>query len=115
MKPNRTGSLIYSLIIGLILCVPHTHAAKRVALVIGNSDYATAPLRNPVNDANDISKVLSDIGFEVQHPTNLNLNLNLNRTQMRRAVSEFGRSLGRAYIGLFHFAGHGMEVKDKVT
>jgi Caspase domain len=31
---------------------------RRVALVIGNSQYKTSPLTNPVNDASDMSTVL---------------------------------------------------------
>ncbi len=42
------------------------HAAKRVALVIGNSVYESAPtLKNPINDADAISAVLTKLGFEV--------------------------------------------------
>src|SRR5262249_8509781 len=38
---------------------------KRVALVIGNSRYPTAPLNNPGNDARAMSRVLRSLGFEV--------------------------------------------------
>ena len=38
---------------------------KKVALVIGNKDYKDAPLRNPVNDAEDLSSVLKRLGFIV--------------------------------------------------
>ena len=38
---------------------------RRVALVIGNSQYATAPLRNPVNDATDMATALRQVGFTV--------------------------------------------------
>ncbi|MFH1136243.1 MAG: caspase family protein, partial [Pseudomonadota bacterium] len=31
---------------------------RRVALVIGNGAYESAPLRNPVNDANDMAASL---------------------------------------------------------
>ena len=48
-------------------------AAKRVALVIGNSTYEHAPiLRNPSNDSNDISKALLSLGFEVINVSNAN-------------------------------------------
>ena len=36
-----------------------------LAVVIGNSQYATAPLRNPPNDARDMSARLHELGFEV--------------------------------------------------
>ena len=39
---------------------------RRTALVIGNSDYELiSPLRNPVNDARAMARVLSDLGFEL--------------------------------------------------
>jgi len=38
---------------------------RRVALVIGNSSYQTAPLRNPKSDAEAITKSLESVGFEV--------------------------------------------------
>ena len=39
---------------------------RRTALVIGNSDYKLiSPLRNPVNDARAMARVLGDLGFEV--------------------------------------------------
>ena len=44
---------------------------RRVALVVGNNEYQHAPgLRNAVNDAEDLSSALSDLGFEVDVPLN---------------------------------------------
>ena len=40
-------------------------AGKKVALVVGNSKYPTAPLKNPVNDARAIARTLKELGFEV--------------------------------------------------
>ena len=63
-------------------------AQKRVALVIGNSDYQDQSLRNPTNDARDISKVLHGLGFEVD------LKLNASQESMEGAVQRFGEKLG---------------------
>ena len=50
-------------------------AERRVALVIGNSNYLSAPLANPVNDAADVAALLTDeLGFE----TMLHLDLDQN-------------------------------------
>ena len=38
-------------------------AAQRTALVIGNADYDTAPLKNPANDAVDMAKALRGVGL----------------------------------------------------
>ena len=40
-------------------------AAERVALLIGNNQYATTPLRNAVNDAKDLGEALKELGFKV--------------------------------------------------
>ena len=63
---------------------------RRTALVIGNSDYELiSPLSNPVNDAQAIARVLSDLGFEVIARENLDQN------EMKRAIRDFGRKLDR--------------------
>ena len=38
---------------------------KRLALVIGNSEYTKGPLKNPVNDATLIAETLEKLDFEV--------------------------------------------------
>jgi len=80
---------------------------KRVALVIGNADYRIGKLKNPVNDARDISAKLKKQGFEV---TRL---LNADQRKMEKAIKGFSRKLGSNTIGLFYFAGHGMEVQGQ--
>ncbi len=82
---------------------------KRVALIIGNGDYTIArKLTNPVNDANDMTKVLTEVGFEVISGTNLSLK------QMTDKVREFGDNLkANGGVGLFYYAGHGVQVNNK--
>ena len=79
---------------------------KRVALVIGNSSYETAPLKNPVNDAELMTKTLESTGFEVIEI------LDADRGKMLRAIRDFGKKLdeyGENTVGLFYFAGHGIQ------
>lgn len=78
-----------------------------MALVIGNGSYADSPLKNPVNDARAMAKSLREMGFEVLTRENANLQ------QMDDAVREFGRRLERAHVGLFYFAGHGIQIKGR--
>ena len=80
---------------------------QRVALVIGNSTYKSAPLKNPANDAADIAKALRGLGFQVT------LKQNQSRESMAQAIREFGNQLKRGGTGLFYYAGHGMQVKGK--
>jgi len=82
-------------------------AAGKLALVIGNSTYAEAPLLNPVNDARDMAKALRGLGFEVI------IRENQSQEGMNEAAREFGDRLGEGMVGLFYYAGHGMQVKGK--
>jgi formylglycine-generating enzyme required for sulfatase activity len=80
---------------------------RRTALVIGNSAYASAPLKNPVNDARDMAAALRGLGFEVI------LRENASLAQMEGAVNEFWGKLKGGGAGLFYFAGHGLQVNGR--
>jgi hypothetical protein len=80
---------------------------RRVALVIGNSTYETSPLKNPESDARLMAATLQELGFEVI------LKLNANQNEMKRAIEEFGRTLNGGGVGLFYFAGHGIQLKGR--
>lgn len=83
-------------------------AAKRVALVIGNSAYEhAAPLPNPKNDAEAITKSLEELGFEVVK------GIDLDHTEFARTVSTFSKRLRGADVGLFFYAGHGLQVNGQ--
>jgi hypothetical protein len=77
---------------------------SRRALVIGNAAYETAPLRNPVHDATDIATTLRQLGFEVA------LVHDADRRTMENAIDAFHRQLRLGGIGLFYFAGHGVQL-----
>ena len=77
---------------------------RRIALIIGNSEYGElGQLSNPGNDAKDIAAALKQTGFSVD------LLLNANQEQMEDAISEFGRKLTGGGVGLFYYAGHGIQ------
>ncbi|MCH8077992.1 MAG: caspase family protein, partial [SAR324 cluster bacterium] len=81
------------------------NAERRIALVIGNFSYKNiAALRNPGNDARDMAAALRATGFEVT------LLLNASRAGMGRAIGAFEDAMGRGGVGLFFFAGHGVQV-----
>ena len=79
-------------------------AEQRTALVIGNSTYSSGPLKNPVNDATDMAAALQKLGFKVILKKNANLEL------MEDAIEDFGNRLKRGGVGLFYYAGHGVQV-----
>ncbi len=58
-------NIFFILLITILSFSSKATAEKRVALVIGNSDYIDSPLRNPVNDASDLSTALRSLNFEV--------------------------------------------------
>lgn len=91
----------------LLLALATGAAAQehRVALVIGNSDYKTAPLKNPVNDARAMASTLHKLGFEVLTGENL------SRRAMLQQMRAFRDKLRPDSIGLFYYAGHGVQVK----
>jgi Caspase domain len=79
----------------------------RLALVIGNATYKDDRLINPVNDAHDVAALLKHSGFEVVYRENASLK------EMHLALREFGDRLGRETLGLFYFAGHGVQVRGR--
>jgi len=79
--------------------------SRRVALVIGNAQYAQAPLANPENDARLIASTLKALGFEVD------ARYNLKGPEFRRALRDFGRTMeDDDSSSVFYYAGHGMQI-----
>ncbi len=81
-------------------------ALERHALVIGNSDYEGIPLLNPRNDAIDMAKQLSAMGYQVHNGGPL---LDLDQVGIERAIRAFAQQLPEEANALFYFAGHGMD------
>ncbi len=78
---------------------------QRVALVIGNNDYKTlGQLKNPVNDARAMKGVLEKRGFKVIYRENA------DKREMKKALRDFGHEISKGGVGLYYFAGHGVNV-----
>lgn len=103
MPSPRSSILVLSVLTLLLWCAP-AHAERRTALVIGNGAYKTAPLKNPTNDAQDMADALRGMGFDVT------LKLNATHREMEEAVRAFGVKLKQGGLGLFYYAGHGVQV-----
>lgn len=80
---------------------------RRLAVVIGNSEYEKSQLKNPVNDAKAMARLLRRLDFEVE------LVENGGRRAMVTMMNSFGRKLRQADVGLFYYAGHGIQVKGR--
>jgi len=77
----------------------------RIALVMGNTRYRDAPLKNPVNDAKAIANELQQTEFRVS------LQLDAGRAQMSGAIQSFTDDLAKTKgVGLFYYAGHGAQL-----
>jgi Caspase domain/Putative peptidoglycan binding domain len=81
-------------------------AEKRVALVVGNSNYKNvARLPNPEKDATAMGKLFRDAGFDTVIEAN-----NVGNLEFKRAIRRFEDASQDAEIAVVYYAGHGIEV-----
>ena len=101
-KAERSGVL---LLFFLLAAAVSAQAAGRVALVVGNSDYAhVGRLPTPVFDAADVGAALRRLGFEVTVTENADL------SALTRELWAFTRDSEGADVALVFYAGYGMEM-----
>lgn len=79
--------------------------AKRIALIIGNDDYGSQRLENPVNDALALNIVLKALGFESS------AYVNLDKDETEKIVAEFAEKANHYDMALFYYAGHAIQSK----
>lgn len=80
-----------------------THIHPRKALIIGNNSYTRNPLKNCVNDANDLDDKLRTLDFQVKK------GINCTREKLVLLIKEFRNSIQQQDLVLFYFAGHGVQ------
>jgi len=103
---RQTLSILIALVLLMLApgLVPSASAERRVAFVIGNSDYRHASmLPNPKNDASDVSAALKRTGFEVI------LGIDLDENAMRESAIRFARAARDADVAMFYYAGHAIQ------
>jgi tetratricopeptide (TPR) repeat protein len=89
---------------------PDAASAKRIALVIGNATYndPAGHLENPANDAFAIAEELKKLNFITD------VKVNLTSADIKKAIRAFHTQLKDSSpgntIGLFYYAGHGLQV-----
>lgn len=84
------------------------NADKRVALVIGNSAYQNAvQLANPERDAKAVAEKLRNLGFVVVE------GYDLDHDGFEDTIKDFSKAVRGADIGMFFYAGHGMQVNGR--
>src|SRR5262249_28865912 len=97
--------LISALLLTLVFLATSARAEKRVAFVVGNANYQNvSALANPANDARDMAEALTRLGFTVI------LGLDLDKRGFDLKTRDFVRALEGADVGVFFYAGHGLQV-----
>jgi formylglycine-generating enzyme required for sulfatase activity len=78
---------------------------KRVALVIGEGKYKTAPaLTNPPNDARRMAEALRKLNFEVIEA------IDVDNREFAHQLRDFGIKASQSDVGLVFYGGHGVQV-----
>ena len=100
-------TLFTILLFSIFTSSAYSGTERRTALVIGNSNYNTGSLRNPVNDADDMAATLKRLDFDVI------LKKNATQQDMEDAIRDLGDRLKKGGVGLFFYAGHGVQISGK--
>ena len=113
MRPGRGMEtlrrlLAFMLLAAATLFATEGRAERRVALVVGNAAYeGAAALRTARSDAKEIAEALKKLGFETV------LGVDLDQDHFASTMETFARALDGADIGLFFYAGHGLQIDER--
>lgn len=86
---------------------PNATTERRVALVIGNSDYGKQHLATTRRDAREVATTLRELGFEVLTGENV------TPAEWRQLLSKFAERTRQSDVGLFYFAGIGAQLNNR--
>lgn len=93
----------------LFLLAPSGAEARKVALVIGNGDYAnTSHLANPANDIKIIAAAARQAGFD-----DVTVAADLAVNDFQKAMRDFRAKADGAEVAMVYYAGHGIEAQGK--
>jgi hypothetical protein len=99
--------LILSLVTALTLAGANAQTLRKVALVIGNGNYASVQkLPNPPHDAELLASKLKALGFTLIGDSAQN---NLKLSQFNSELQQFSASAHTADVAIFYYAGHGLQ------
>jgi WD40 repeat protein/uncharacterized caspase-like protein len=108
MPTSFSQTVIAALVAFLSALAPDLAFAKRVALVIANSEYAnTKKLINPAHDGELIAGNLKTLGFEVR------LETNVDARRFSEVLQDFALQLDKESDALFYYAGHGLQFRGE--
>lgn len=80
---------------------------RRIALVIGNGAYKSAPLKNPTGDAEAVAASLKQLGYEVV------LKRDTGLFDLVEALREFSVRASDSAVRLLFYAGHGIQARGR--
>ncbi|MDF1814571.1 MAG: SUMF1/EgtB/PvdO family nonheme iron enzyme [Verrucomicrobiales bacterium] len=105
------STAVFTLLFTSCLLLPASlMAEERIAFIVGNDRYPTAPLENAVRDATAVRDMLRDqLGFK---ESAIHFSTNTDRLGFFESFEAFTKAAGAAEIVLFYYAGHGMESID---
>jgi hypothetical protein len=108
---KRISTLIAALCgcLVLIFAAGDARADRRIALVVGNSNYTNPSLvlSNPKNDAQDVAAALRSLGFEVVQA------IDANKRDMDSSMAKFARLATDSDAALFYYAGHALQYQGR--
>lgn len=107
MRRSCFLSVSVAIAIAVAAPAPATAQPDRVALVIGNAEYAVRPLRNPVSDARAVAASLRELGYDVVVQENATL------PAMLDAMRDFWLRSRRASARVFFYSGHGVQYRGR--
>lgn len=110
-RPLARRTLLHLAAATLAAAALPAHAAppapKRIALVIGNGAYKSAPLKNPVGDAEAVAASLRQLGYEVV------LRRDTSLFELIEALRDFSLRAKDAAVRLLFYAGHGIQARGR--
>ncbi len=114
MRRTRIGAL-WLVVAAVFLCTAGPalaqSAVKRVALVIGNTDYEHyEKLQSPRDDARRVAKALKAAGFALVDDMAL---VDLNNDSMKDAIRKLERELDEHTVMVMYYSGHGIEYQGR--
>ena len=101
-------AVLYGLVL-LACSISVAKADRRVALVVGNSNYSNSSLflSIPKNDAIDVAAALRAVGFEVLQV------IDANKRDLDLNMAKFARLAIDADAALFYYAGHAVQYQGR--
>lgn len=98
-----------ALLTALFLLAPTGAEARKVALIVGNSNYAnTSRLTNPANDIKIVAASARSAGFD-----DVTVAADLSVNDFQKAMRDFRAKADGAEIAMVYYAGHGIEAQGK--